>query len=243
MRFNGINPSEISPKIFVSHEIINAIPPRSLRMATTSEQSYLAGVDILPREIHLYLNFAGKSHEHANSLARRVAALFCTSELGEYEPTHHPGKALSVVLQSASEMEWKWGFGTIEYVFIAPRPYYHSTSETVIIGEDSINIEPQSSVPVRPMITHTMIAAADALEISVGSFIVMRIRNPLGTQLQAGQVIKVDFANRLVLIAGETSMAYVDYTASDWHPKILGATTIGISDAGPTEVRWRDEWM
>lgn len=243
MRFNGINPSEISPKIFVSHEIINAIPPRSLRMATTSEQSYLAGVDILPREIHLYLNFAGKSHEHANSLARRVAALFCTSELGEYEPTHHPGKALSVVLQSASEMEWKWGFGTIEYVFIAPRPYYHSTSETVIIGEDSINIEPQSSVPVRPMITHTMIAAANALEISVGGSIVMRIRNPLGTQLQAGQVIKVDFSNRLVSIGSDVAMAYVDYTSSDWHPKILGATTIEINDAGPTEVRWRDEWM
>lgn len=243
MRFNGINPSELSPKIFVSHEVISSIPPREIRMVSASDQAYLAGVTLSPREIHLHLNFAGRNTDHANDLARRVAQLFCREDLAEYEPSHTPGKALSVILVSATDVRWKWGFGVIEYVFQAPRPYYHSTSETVITGGDTILIEPMGSVPCRPIISHTMDADAQALTISAGGGTVMRIRNPLGTDLQAGQVINVDFGSRLVEIAGQPAMTFVDYTASTWHPRMLGATEILLSDAGDTTVRWRDEWM
>ena len=109
MRFNGVNPSDISSKVFVSHEVISVIPPRTVRMVTASRQSYLAGVDVAPREVKLHLNFAGRSIDNANELAAKVAALFCRDQLAEYEPTHMPGKALNVVLQSASDPAWKWG--------------------------------------------------------------------------------------------------------------------------------------
>ena len=243
MRFNGMSPSDISPKIFVSHEIISSIPPRELQTVSSQRQTYLNGVKIREREIHLHLNFAGRNMEHANELARLAAGLFCTGEPGEYEPTHMPGLALTAILESASDPEWHWGFGVIEYVFKAPRPYYHSTAETVLTGTSAISMVPRGTVPCCPVVIHTMSAAANALEITINNTTVMRIRNPLGTQLAAGQKIFVDFANRLVTVNNEPAMDYVDYTASDWHPDISGAAVIGLSDSGATTVRWRDEWM
>ena len=247
MRFNGISPSEISPKIFVSHEIISPIPPRSVRMVATSRQSYLAGVDLSPREVHLHLNFAGRSIDNANELAAKAAALFCRDDLAEYEPTHMPGKALSVILQSASEPQWRWGFGVIEYTFSAPRPFCHSTSETVVTGGAQVYIEPRGSVPVRPIITHRMATAAATLTISISDGqtpqTIMAIRNPLGASLPAGLVVDVDFASRLCSINGIAANEYIDYTVSDWHPDIRGGTLITLNDSGDTTVRWRDEWM
>lgn len=243
MRFNGVNPSDISPKIFVSHEIISSIPPREVRLISSQTQAYLAGVNLSPREVHLHLNFAGRSIDNANELTQQMAALFARDDLAEYEPSHMPGKALSVILESASDPEWRWGFGVIEYVFKAPRPFYHSTSETIVIGGGGVYIEPRGSVPCVPVITHKMAAEADALEITAGGSTIMRIRNPLGANLQLGQIIEVDFANRLVRINSETNMSYVDYTASDWHPAIKGGTMLATSDIGETKVRWRDEWM
>lgn len=247
MRFNGISPSEISPKIFVSHEIISPIPPRSVRMLATSRQSYLAGVDLSPREVHLHLNFAGRSIDNANELAAKVAALFCREDLTEYEPSHMPGKALNVILQSASDPEWHWGFGVVEYTFVAPRPFIHSTSETVLIGGSQVYMEPRGSVPARPIITHRMATAAATLTIGISdgqtSQTIMAIRNPLGTSLPAGLVVGVDFASRLCSINGIAANEYVDYTLSDWHPDIRGGTLITLSDSGDTTIRWRDEWM
>lgn len=243
MRFNGINPSEISPKIFVSHEIISSIPPREVRLVSSQTQAYLAGVNLSPREVHLHLNFAGRNIDNANELARRAAALFARTDLSEYEPSHMPGKALSVILESASDPEWHWGFGVIEYIFKAPRPFYHSTAETIVIGGRSVYIEPRGSVPCAPEIMHTMEAEADALEITAGGATIMRIRDPYGGKLSAGFKITVDFANRKVSIGNESAMDYVDYTVSDWHPYIIGGALIGTGDAGETKVRWRDEWM
>lgn len=248
MRFNGIDPREISPKVFVSHEIISSIPPRTVRMVSTSRQSYLAGVDLAPREVQLHLNFAGRSIDNANELAAQVATIFCRDTLSEYEPTHTPGKALSVILESASDPEWHWGFGVIQYTFKAPRPFYHSTSETIITGDDQVYIEPRGSVPCEPVITHRMAAAAASLVITISNGMtapatIMAIRNPSGASLTAGQMIMIDFAARSLKINGEPAMAYVDYTASDWHPEILGGTLISLSDSGQTTVRWRDEWM
>lgn len=247
MRYNGVNPSEISPKIFVSHEAISPIPPRSVRLVASSIQSYLAGVDLSPREIHLHLNFAGRSHSNANALAAKVAALFCREDLAEYEPTHMPGKAMSAILQSATEPEWHWGFGVIEYIFVAPRPFLHSTSETVVTGGRQVYMEPRGSVPAQPVITHKMAAAAATLTIGISdgqtSQTVMVIRNPLGNALPAGLVVSVDFASRLCSINGIAANEYIDYTVSDWHPDIRGGTLITLSDGGETTVRWRDEWM
>ena len=243
MRVNGKSPSEISPKIFVSHEVISPIPPRTVRLVSTARQSFLGGVNLDPRDVHLHLNFAGRSIENANELSRLAARLFCTDYEAEYEPTHMPGLALSVILESASAPEWHWGFGVIEYTFKAPRPFYHSVAETVLNGTDSIYMDPHGSVPCRPVIRHVMAAAANALVISVGANPVMRIRNPLGMQLPIGLVAEVDFTRRLLNINGLPAMTYVDYTASDWAPNIIGSTVLQISDEGQTMVRWRDEWM
>ena len=235
---------DISRKIFVSHEIINAIPPRELRTVATGHGPLLTGVDLKEREIRLILNFAGKSHEHACELASAVAALFCTEEPGEYEPGKMPGRAFSAILREAGDMEWHWGFGTVEYTFIAPRPFSHSISDTVVNASGAnIRIEPRGTVPVRPAIKHTMAAAAAALTFSTGGSVFFRLRDPSGNDIPSGAVLTIDFENRKAMLNNQTNMTYVDYTASDWHPTILGGTTIVCSDVGDTEVRWRDEWM
>lgn len=235
---------DISRKIFVSHEIINAIPPRELRTVATGHGPLLAGVDLKEREIRLVLNFAGKSHEHACELASAVAALFCTDEPGEYEPGKMPGRAFSAILREAGDMEWHWGFGTVEYTFIAPRPFSHSIAETVVktTGEN-VRIEPRGDVPIRPVIRHKLSRVVAAFVLSIGNDVFFRLRDPSGGTLAANSIFEIDFANRKVTLNGSNAMAYVDYTYSDWHPPILGGTTIRCYDAGETEVRWRDEWM
>lgn len=244
MRFNGFNPRDISPKCFVSHEVIQAIPPRELRLVQTSNGPIVAGADLTEREIHLFLNFAGRSHEHANEMASRVASIFCTDEPKEYEPSHMPGRAFSAILREAGDMEWRWGFGTVEYTFIAPRPFSHSIAETVLnFNGFVIRVEPRGDIPARPIIKHKMNAAAAALTYSIGGNVFFRLRDPSGNDIPSGAVLTIDFENRKVTLNGNTMMTYVDYTASDWHPPILGGTRIYCIDAGETEVRWRDEWM
>lgn len=244
MRFNNFNPSEISPKIFVSHEVIGSIPPRELRTLQAQNGLLIGGTDLREREIHLFLNFAGRSHANANEMASRVASIFCTDEPKEYEPSHMPGRAFSAILQDASDMEWRWGFGVIEYTFIAPRPFSHSIAETVVnTTGNNIRIEPRGDVPARPIIKHTMSASAAALTYSIGGTAFFRLRDPSGSNLPAGLVTVIDFANRKVTVNSDTMMTYVDYTVSDWHPLLLGGVNIVCSDAGASEVRWHDEWM
>lgn len=244
MRFNGFNPSDISPKVFVSHEVIGSIPPRELRTIQTQHGALVAGADLREREIHLFLNFAGRSHANANEMASRVASIFCTDEPKEYEPGHMPGRAFSAILQDASDMEWRWGFGVIEYTFIAPRPYSHSIGETVVnTTGNNIRIEPRGDVAARPVLKHTLAAAAAALTYSIDGTVFFRLRDPSGSNLPAGLVTVIDFANRKVTVNSDTMMTYVDYTVSDWHPLLLGGVNIVCSDAGASEVRWHDEWM
>lgn len=244
MRFNGIDPRDISPKCFVAQEVIQAIPPRELRLVNASNGAMLGGVDLKEREIRLTLNFAGASHENANDMAARIAALFCTNEPGEYEPTHMPGKAFSAILSEAGDLEWRWGFGTVEYVFVAPRPFLHSTAETVVTTTGTnIRIEPRGTVPARPIFKHTMAAAAAALTFSIDGTAFFKLRNPAGANIAQGAVLVIDFEKRKVTLNNQTMMTYVDYTASDWHPLIIGGTNIVCSDGGTTETRWHDEWM
>ena len=167
-------------------------------MIDSSRQAYLSGVKTREREIHLHLNFAGKTKAHANELARMVAGLFVTEEPGEYEPSHMPGLAFTAILESASDPEWHWGFGVIEYVFKAPRPYYHATAETILTGTSTVRMMPRGTVPCCPVVSHTMAEASGALEITVDNTVVMRIRNPLGTQLAAGQKAWTVAANDVV---------------------------------------------
>ena len=243
MRFNGIDPREISPKIFPAREIIQAIPPRSIRTLSTSNGSIYAGEDLKPRTIRVTVNFAGSSHENANELVRELNRHFCTGTIGELEPTHMPGMAFSVVLVGASDLEWKWGFGTIDYEFQALRPYMHSVVETVVSFSGSRRIEPRGSVPIRPHITHSMAEAAAQLTISQDGVAFFRLR-PLTGTFSSGTKLMIDFENRLVRSGTEAAMELVDYTVSDWHPNIKKGSLITISDTGgQTEVRWRDEWM
>lgn len=243
MRFNGIDPREISPMIFPSREIIQAIPPRTLRTLDTSNGPLYVGTDLQRREIKITMNFAGRSHQNANALAMELNRFFCTDEPGELEPTHMPGLAFTAILVSAGDLEWKWGFGTVDYVFAAMRPYIHSQAETVVsfIGS-SRHIEPRGSVPILPVIKHTMSVAASQLALSLDAQQFFRLR-PLSGTIAAGTSLAIDFGRRLVTMGGEPSMLLVDYTASSWHPEIKKGTLLSVSDAGATEVRWRDEWM
>lgn len=248
MKFNSVDPASLatSPnRIFVSHEIIDSIPPRELRLLETGNGALLGGVDLREREIHLFLNFKAQTIDKANELASDVAALFCTDTPQEYEPNHMPGRAFTAILRDASQMEWKWGTGVIEYTFSALRPFSHSTTETVVnTTGTTISLSPSGDVPLRPVITHTMSAAASALVYSLGGNVFFKVRNPLGTDLPQGAVVVVDFENRLVTVGGNVSMPYVDYTVSDWHPDLVGSSiSITCSDSGATEVRYRDEWM
>lgn len=242
MQFNGINPRHLSPKIFPAREIIDAIPPRTLRTLETARGPLFVASDLQAREITVQMNFAGTSHEHANKLVSMWNEVVCTGEPGELEPTHMPGLAFTAVLESAGEMSWRWGFGTIDYKFQALRPFAHSTAETVLQFSGSVRADPRGTVPVRPVIKHEMAAEAEELVLTLGGLPFFRLRPLTGTFPQ-GAVLRVDFENRLVTLNGDNAMPLVDYTASTWHPEIKSGAVITMSDAGPSEMRWRDEWM
>lgn len=243
MRFNGIDPREISPRIFPAKEVIGAIPPRTLRTLDTAGGALFGGIDLGARQIKIVMNIAGQSHDHANELVMLLNGHFCTGEPAELEPTHWPGKAFTAILESAGDLEWRWGYGTVEYVFSAPRPFAHSIDEMNVLFSGSALIAPSGTLPILPKITHTMSAAAAALVISHDNTPFFRVR-PTAGSFSAGETITIDFSNRLVTRVGEAAMNLVDYTASTWHPDIRTACLLSVSDAaGETEVRWRDEWM
>lgn len=237
-----MDPREISPRIFPEREIIQAIPPRAVRTLATSYGALFGGIDLLTRQITVRMNIAGKNHDDANDLVSALNGLFCTDEPAELEPTHMPGRAFTAILESAGDLEWRWGFGTVEYVFSAPRPFIHSTDWQIIRFTGSAIIKPAGTVPVLPVITHTMAAQADNLTVSLNGAQAFRLR-PVTGNFEAGETLKIDFLNRLVTRAGEAAMHLVDYTASTWHPDIKTACTLLTSDTGLTEARWRDEWM
>lgn len=243
MRFNGMDPHEISPQIFPAKEVIGAIPPRTLRMLDTAGGALYGGIDLGARQIKIVMNIAGRNHDHANELVTLLNGRFCTDEPAELEPTHWPGKAFTAILESAGDLEWRWGYGTVEYTFSAPRPYAHSVDERHIRFSGSTLITPTGTIPMLPKITHTMSAAASALAISCDSVPFFRVRPATGG-FSAGETITIDFSKRLVTRADVATMSLVDYTASTWHPDIRAACLLSVSDAaGDTEVRWRDEWM
>lgn len=242
MRFNGVDPREISSKIFPSREIVQAIPPRTNRTLETAGGPLYAGQSLQARQIKVSMNFAGRSHENANELVRLWNAVVCTDTPGELELTHMPGHAFTAILESAGEMSWQWGFGTIEYVFSALRPFMHSTAESVVSAYETCRIEPRGTVPIRPKITHTMANAAAELILSLDSVPIFRLRPATGT-FSVGTTLVIDFEKRLIKMGGQPAMTLVDYTASNWHPDIKKACTLSLNDAGATEIRWRDEWM
>lgn len=243
MRFNGVDPREISPKLFPAREIIQAIPPRTIRKLDTVNGPIYVDSELQDRNIKITMNVAGRSHSNANELVRLWNDIVCTGEPGELEPTHMPGLAFSAVLESAGDLEWQWGFGTIEYNFMALRPFAHSVAETVVsFSGGSGRIEPRGTVPIRPAITHVMASAAAALTVSLDGTQFFRLR-PVSGNFAAGTKLCIDFANRLVSQAGSPAMTLVDYTVSNWHPVIKKGSLIALSDTGQTEVRWYDEWM
>lgn len=243
MRFNGMDPREISPRIFPAKEVIGAIPPRTLRTLETTGGALFGGVDLGARQIKIVMNVAGRNHDHANELVMLLNGHFCTDEPVELEPTHWPGKAFTAILESAGDLEWRWGYGTVEYAFSAPRPFAHSINEMIVRFFGSTLITPGGSMPMLPKIAHTMSAAASELVISCDNAPLFRVR-PVTGNFSAGETITIDFSKRLVTRAGEAAMNLVDYTASTWHPDIRTACLLSVSDAaGETEARWRDEWM
>lgn len=247
MTFNGVDPRSLSPKIFVEKEIIDVVPPRDLRVLQASAQAYYTGQDIKPRSIRLRLNFAGRSRTDAYDLTRQTAALFCTDEPKLYIPSHETARGYDAILESASEPDWRWGFGVIEYIFTCPRPYMRSTAPITATGADSIELDTPGTVPIRPVITHQMAEDAAELVISVGDTsprTIMRLRDPAGEDLQAGAVYVIDYTRRLVTLNGQAANMYVDYTASTWQPEIMpGTAEISLSDAGATSVEVIPEWL
>lgn len=241
MRFDGINPREISPRIFPAKEIIEAIPPRELQMLSGMNGGILYGVSNKPRQIRLIMNFAGVTHEHANDLARRWAEVVCTDEAKEYEPTHMPGRAFTAILDSAGELEWKWGYGTVEYVFTAPRPYLHSLDETVVRFTGARAIDPKGTVEVQPKIEHVFDSTAEDLRLFIDGKLQFLVK-PKAGNFAKGEKVTIDFENRLIMRNSDVAIQMIDYTASTWHPKIKCGSVVSMSDNGQTEVRWRDEW-
>lgn len=242
MTFNGVDPREISPRIFPEREIIQAIPPRTVRTLSTSHGAIFSGLDLQARQITVRMNIAGKNHDDANALVAALNDLFCTEEPAELEPTHMPGRAFSAILESAGDLEWRWGFGTVEYIFSAPRPFLHSTDWQVARFTGSVMIKPAGTVPILPVIKHVMAAQATELTVGLNRTPFFRLRPTTGS-FEAGETLEIDFLNRLVIRANETAMNLVDYAASTWHPDIKAVCALSVSGTGQTEMRWRDEWM
>lgn len=242
MKFNGIDPRDISPRISIEKETVGAVPPRTLRMLSLYGGAGFAGLNYEPRTFTARVNIASFTRRGGWELSRRLAAWACTDEPRELCPTHTPGKAFTAILDSASDVQLVRGFGVVEYRFTIPRPFYHSTVENVAVINGGGRINARGNVPARLIIAHRMAQGAPALTFSHNGAPFIRLRRMDGGNIPAGVVLRVDMENKLIQYNGDAALDMIDYTVTNWHAPITGAAEITASDAGRTEIRWRDEW-
>lgn len=242
MKFNGINPRDISPRISIEREIVGSIPPRSLQMLSLNGGAGYVGMTYEPRPFTARINIGAWTRPGCWELAQRLSDWACTDEPCELEPTHAPGRAFTAILDSASDLQNVRGFAVIDYHFTIPRPFYHSIVENVVVMPGGGRIHFRGNVPAQLSITHRMAKAAQALTISHNGTPFVRLRRQDGENIPAGVTLRVDMANKLIQYNGEADQDLVDYTAMNWRQRICGAADISVSDEGHTEIRWRDEW-
>lgn len=242
MRFNGVDLLSLHPAISIAKEIPPGMPERELRTVERRRGEKIAGVNVKRSDYVVRVNIAAKTWEEAWAL-RAMVAQWATSSgdaTAELEPTHWPQVVYDAIAAIIDPPEFVFHQGVMEVTFALPDGYAREQIPNIVRGNDRVKMDIGGSAETAPVITYTLSANAQRLEITLDgkTFFVLK-------DLKAGDVVVIDMTKEAgrVTINGEDGLSRIDYTQTDWLPGFVpGLHTVEASAAGTLEMRWHNRW-
>lgn len=239
MRFCGVELSSIHPAISIAKEIRPGTPARDVLTISGTRGETVAGTRTKQGEYTVRVNIAAKTTQEAwEALAALNGWARASGEkTGVLEPTHWPGKAYDAILSDIQTPKFRFGFGTVEVIFIIPRPYAYDLIQRQSKGGEEIVLRIGGTETARPEISIETETTERVTLLLDGEYIFM------ARGKYKGKVLTVDFARGTVTYDGEPAEKDVDFNTTDWHPAFTPGQHVLTCEGGKTlEGRWHDEW-
>lgn len=241
MRYNGVDICQCYRGISVAKEIPPGMPGRSVETAGGWDGEMLAGVEMKQGRYLVRVNIAQRSKEEAWR-ARAALAAWADStggQLGAIEPTHWPGRAYDGVVNSISDPEFTFGFGTVDVTFVVPRPVAYDIAPSVATGNGKAEMAVNGTMPCGPTIKQTMSEARTGLKWKLDGETLLAITGALSK----GDVVEANLRDGWLKINGAHVESRIDVLATNWVASFApGLHSVESQDGGAMEARWHTEW-
>lgn len=254
MKYNGIDPRTLDPRISIAKEIPPGAPASELETIKGAEGEIVAGRTIKHGEYKVIVNVASRTRAHAWEVREKLAAWARSVDTVTHQlvPTHRPNRYYDAIFKDISEPEFTFGFGVITITFAVPRPVSKATIST---GASWVTMDgPTASTPVtingttytHPWLTITAIEA-ERVEVDVDGEICFAIDKTFAM----GDVITIETEPPTVWVENEegrqTAEKYLDYTVTDLdrlcHLLQPGDHRVTADGAKILNVQWREEYL
>lgn len=239
MRFCGVELSSIHPAISIAKEIRPGTPARDVLTISGVRGETVAGTRTKQGEYTVRVNIAAKSTREAwDALAALNAWARASGEkTGVLEPTHWPGKACDAILSDIQAPEFRFGFGTVEVIFILPRPYAYDLIQSQSKGTTEMTMKIGGTEEARPVIT---------VKTGTTKTVTLLMENEPFFMVRGdykGKDLVIDFAQATVTYNGEPAEKDVDFNTTRWRPGFTpGRHVIQCQGGTAIEGRWHNEW-
>lgn len=254
MKYNGIDPRTLDPRISIAKEIPPGAPASELETVKGAEGEIVAGRTIKHGEYKVIVNVASRTRAGAWEVREKLAAWARSVDTVTHEliPTHRPERYYDAIFKEISDPEFSFGFGVITVKFAVPRTISKSVTEQQETAADpdgtgvAMLVESGGSSYIRPVL-EIETKQTSRLELLVDDGLVMAMNYPFAK----GTVLTVQTAQPAVRIENENGaqMAerYLDYTVTDLdelcHRLQPGLHTISCPQADRISATWKDEYL
>lgn len=254
MKYNGIDPRTLDPRISIAKEIPPGAPASELETIKGAEGEIVAGRTIKHGEYKVIVNVASRTRAGAWEVREKLAAWARSVDTVTHQlvPTHRPDRYYDAIFKDISEPEFTFGFGVITITFAVPRPVSKASTAT---GQGFVTpFAPHGSVTVNitgTTYTHPSIeigaAEGTRVEVEVDGEICFAIDKTFAT----GDVIIIETEPPAVWVENEegrqAAEKYLDYTVTDLdrlcHLLQPGSHIVGADGIRSIHVSWREEYL
>ncbi len=255
MKYNGIDPRTLDPRISIAKEIPPGAPASELETIKGAEGEIVAGRTIKHGEYKVIVNVASRTRAGAWEVREKLAAWARSVDTVTHKlvPTHRPARYYDAIFKDISEPEFTFGFGVITITFAVPRPISHGIEENYsaasgIEGESTrLVVDAAGSSYIRPMLEITA-RETERIELKVDGTLFMAIDRPF----VQGDILNVQTDPPAVWVTTEEdgkqpAEKYLDYTVTDLeglcHQLQPGLHSVSSDQADRISATWRDEYL
>lgn len=251
MKFNGVDPRTLHPRISIAKEIPPGTVTSQLETLSGSTGEIVVGRTIQQGEYIVRMNIAGKTWSEAWEIRQLIAgwARGTDAQTCELIPTHWPAVHYDALLKEITPPEFVKGKAVIDVIFAVPRPIAVSNTERTTANNTSGLIKPVigGTSHARPVITGYC-KGSTGFDVSVGTKKYVGLTGDFaeGEYVEISTnppQVRIRSVDEVWAIANDR----VDYTVTDFQGMAEafapGERTIMCPQASQVRVSWRDEWL